>query len=59
MEAADILDEACEEEVSFDWLFYCLMIYIIITQQSCLIALIIQQPALLHLAEKGVSLLTR
>ena len=28
MEAVDILDEACEEEVSFDWLFYCLMIYI-------------------------------
>ena len=24
MEAVDILDEACEEEVSFDWLFYCL-----------------------------------
>ena len=27
MEAVDILDEACEEEVRFDWLVYSLMIF--------------------------------
>ncbi len=40
IEAADILDEACEEE-------------------SFLKALVLQQPQLLHLGEKGASIQTR
>ena len=67
-EAIDILDEACEEEVGVvlwscdghvtrdDLHFkYCPLSLL----QSFLEALVLQQPALLHLSERGVSLLTR